>query len=220
LISSAQAITAAGAVHHHLDLAELAARQKAGVDEAGGGDDGGAVLVVVEDGNVHPLPERGLDHEAFGRGDVLEVDAAEARFEQRHRVDEGVGVLGRHFEVDRVDVGEPLEQHRLAFHHRLRRQRAEIAEAENRGAVGDDGDEVALGRQVVGANRIGGDGPDRNRDAWRIGEAEVALALHGLGGDDLELAGAAAGMEVDRLGLGIFDVALAHCPAHSFASGP
>ena len=60
------------------------------------------------------------------------------------------GVFGRDLDVDRIDVGEALEQHRLAFHHRLRSQRAEIAEAEDRRAVGDDGDEIALGGQVVG----------------------------------------------------------------------
>ena len=35
---------------------------------------------------------------------------------------------GVDFEIDRIDVGEALEQDRLAFHHRLGGQRAEIAE--------------------------------------------------------------------------------------------
>ena len=39
----------ARAVHHHLDVFDLAARQMQRIDDAGGGDDGGAVLVVVED---------------------------------------------------------------------------------------------------------------------------------------------------------------------------
>ena len=60
------------------------------------------------------------------------------------------GILGRDFEIDGIDVGEAFEQHRFAFHHRLGRQRAAIAKAENGGAVGDDGDEIALGRVVVG----------------------------------------------------------------------
>ena len=50
-----------------------------------------------------------------------------------------------HFDVEHVHIGEALEQHALAFHHRLRRQRAAIAQAENRRAVGDDGDEIGLG---------------------------------------------------------------------------
>ena len=88
----------------------------------------------------------------------------------------------------RIDVGETLEQHRLAFHHRLGGERAAIAEPQDRGAVGDDGDEIALGRVVVGEALILGDRQHRHRDAGRIGERQVALRRHRLGGDDLELA--------------------------------
>jgi hypothetical protein len=37
-----------------------------------------------------------------------------------------------------------FEQHGLAFHHRLGGERAEIAEAQDGGAIGDDRDEIAL----------------------------------------------------------------------------
>ncbi len=142
-----------------------------------------------------------------GRGDVLEVDAAEARLHQRDRLDELVGILGVELDVDRIDVGEALEQHRLAFHHRLGGERAEIAEAEDGGAVGDDRDEIALGGVIVGEVGILGDGADRHGDAGRISEAEVALRRHRLGGDDLDLAGPAHRMEFERLGFREFDVA-------------
>src|SRR3546814_8127280 len=94
-------------------------------DLPGGGDDRGAVLVVMEHRNVHPLPQRLLDDEAFGALDVLKVDPAEARLHQFDRVDEAIDILGLEFEVDRVDIGEALEQHRLAFHHRLGGERSE-----------------------------------------------------------------------------------------------
>ena len=82
-----------------------------------------------------------------------------------------VGILGVELDVDRIDVGEALEQHRLAFHHRLGGERAEIAEAEDRGAVGDDRDEIALGGIVIGLARILGDGarPARRRRANKRG---------------------------------------------------
>ena len=67
-----------------------------------------------------------------------------------HAVDDGVDVGRVDHEVDAVDVGEALEERGLALHHRLGRQRAEIAEAEDGRAVGDDGDQVALGGVVVG----------------------------------------------------------------------
>ena len=87
------------------------------------------MLVVVEDRDVHHLLELLLDDEAVRRLDVLEVDAAERGSEVAHGRNEGVDIFGVDLEVDRVDVGKALEEHRLAFHHRLRRQRAEIAEA-------------------------------------------------------------------------------------------
>ena len=211
LISSVQAIAAApGAVDDHADVLEFPVGQEAGVDQAGGGDDRGAMLVVMEHRDVHPFLERLLDDEAVGRGDVLQVDPAETGAEQLDRIDEPLRVGGVDLEVDRIDVGEALEQHRLAFHHRLRRQRAEIAEAEDGGAVGNDGDEIALGGEVIGLARIGGDFFDRNGDAGRISEAEVALSRHRLGSDDLDLARPPAGVEIQRLVAREFDVALAH----------
>ena len=51
---------------------------------------------------------------------------------------------GVDFQIDGIDIGEALEQDRLALHHRLGGQRAEIAETENGGAVGNDGDQIAL----------------------------------------------------------------------------
>ena len=172
LISSVQAIAAAPAPFTTtLMSASLRPGQVAGVDQAGGGDDRGAVLVVVEDRDVHPLAQRLLDDEAVGRGDVLEVDPAEARLEQFDASMNRCASSVVDLDVDRVDVGEALEQHRLAFHHRLRRERAEIAEAEDRGAVGDDRDEIALGRIIVGAGRDlrRSRAPERRRPANKRG---------------------------------------------------
>jgi hypothetical protein len=67
------------------------------------------------------------------------------------RVDELVDVLGVDLEIDGIDIGKALEQHRLALHHRLGRQRAEIAEAQNGGAVGDHRHHVAFGGVIEGA---------------------------------------------------------------------
>ena len=122
--------------------------------------------------------------------------------EVAHAVDEGVDVLGVDQQVDGVDVGEALEQRALALHHRLGRQRAEIAEAEDGGAVGDDGDEVALVGVVVGERRVLGDRLHRHGDARRIGERQVALGGQRLGRRDLELAGLALGVELQRFLVG------------------
>ena len=184
----------AGAVHHQLGLAQFPAGEMAGVDQAGGGDDRGAVLVVVEDRDVHQFAQTLLDDEAFRRLDVFQVDAAEAGPEEAHGVDEFVDVLGADLEVDAVDVGEALEQRDLAFHDRLGRDRAEVAEAEHGGAVGDHGDHVALGRVVVGERRVAGDVQARFRDARRIGQREIAGGRDRLADACFQLPGPAAGV--------------------------
>ena len=68
-------------------------------------------------------------------------------------------VVGGDLDVEHVDVGELLEQHRLAFHHRLGGERADIAEAEHGGAVGHHRDQIAA------HGERGGLRPDRRR--WR-----------------------------------------------------
>ena len=112
------------------------------------------------------------------------------------------GSSDRHLEIDGIDVGEALEQHRLAFHHRFCRQRAAIAETENGGAVGDDGDEIALGGVIEGAAFVLGDGQHRHGDAGRIGQRQVALGRHRLGGHDFELARAALAVKQQRFLVG------------------
>jgi hypothetical protein len=176
------------------------------VDQAGGRDDRGAVLVVMEHRNVHPLPQRLLDHEAFGGLDVFQVDAAEARLEQLDTVDEGVDILGLHLEVDRIDIGEALEEDGLALHHRLGRKRAEIAEPQDRRAVRDHGDQVALGGIVIGGRRILGDRQHGHGHAGRIGQRQVALRRHRLGRDDFDFSRPALGVIEQRLALRKLDV--------------
>jgi hypothetical protein len=85
-----------------------------------------------------------------GRGDVFEIDAAEGRGDAAHRLDELLRMLGMDLDVEHVDVGEVLEQDRLAFHHRLAGERADIAQPEHGAAVGDHGDQIALVGVAVG----------------------------------------------------------------------
>ena len=88
------------------------------------------MLIVVEHGNAHAGLRLLLDLETFGTLDVLEIDSAEGRLERDDDVDQLVDVQFRHLDVEDVDAGEFLEQNRLAFHHRLGRERADRAEAQ------------------------------------------------------------------------------------------
>ena len=155
----------ASAVYDDADFPHLTSGQRAGVDQPGGGDDGGAMLVIMKDGDVHPLFQRLFDDEAIGRGDVFQIDAAKAWAHQSHRVDKGFGIFGIEFQINRINISKAFEQDRLALHHRFGGQRAEIAEAKDGCAVGDDGDEIALCRIFISKRRIFSDGAHGDGDA-------------------------------------------------------
>ena len=146
------------------------------------------MLVIMEDGNIHQLAQALLDDKALGRLDVFEVDAAEGGAEIAHRIDEGIRIFGVDFQIDGIDIGKTLEEHGLAFHHRLGGERAQIAETENGRAIGNDGDQIAARRVVISLAGIFRDRQHRHGHTGRIGQRQVALRRHRLGRDDLELA--------------------------------
>ena len=84
-----------------LDVLLLLADNLQRVRQAGEGDDSGAVLIVMEDGNVALFLQLALDLKAARRGDVLEVDAAEAAGDVVNGLDELVDVLRLHAEGGR-----------------------------------------------------------------------------------------------------------------------
>ena len=122
-----------------------------------------------------------FDLEAFRRLDVFEIDAAEGRLQRRDDLDQLLGSVRVDLEVEHVDAGEFLEQDRLAFHHRLGRQRTDIAEAEHGGAVGDDRDQIAARGSSAASRGIGDDRLAGRGHARRIGERQVALVAERLG---------------------------------------
>jgi hypothetical protein len=160
------------------------------VQQCGEDDDRSAVLVVVEDGDCRAPRTAAprFDLEAARRGDVLQVDPAEDGRECGNRPHELVRVGRR--EADRPASMLANSLNRIAFplHHRQRRIRADVAEPENRGAVGDDRDRVLLDRQVPHLFGLVGDCAADARDARRVGHREVVARLQRHLRDDLELA--------------------------------
>ncbi len=167
----------AGARHRHVKVLDAVAGEPAGVEQRREDHDRRAVLVVVEDRDVELVLQAALDLEAAWRGDVLEVDAAEAGRHQPHGLNDLVRVLG--IEADRhgVDVAELLEQHRLALHHGHGGSRADVAQAEHGAAVRDHGHRVRLDRELVGLIRIVVDRHAHAPDARRVGHREVVARL-------------------------------------------
>ena len=106
----------------------------------------------MEDRDFELGVEAVLDLKARRRGDVLEVDATVLRRQGLHRGDHALGIgLADVLAVltaagerhrPRVHVTKGLEEHGLPLHNRDGRRRAEVAEAENRRAVGNDADEI------------------------------------------------------------------------------
>ena len=158
---------------HDLDVLGLLPDDLERVHEGGVDDDRRAVLVVVEDRDVEGRAQAVLDLEAARRGDVLQVDRAVAGRDRGHGRHDLVGVGRREADGPAVDAAELLQQHRLALHHGHRRFRADVAEAEHRGPVGDDGDRVALDRQAPRLLRVVRDRLRDARDAGRVGHREV-----------------------------------------------
>ncbi len=170
-------------------LAQFLADHPQPVENRRADGDGGAMLIVVKDRDTHAAAQLALDVEAFGRLDVLEVDAAEGGFEGSDDFDHPVGVALVELDVEHVDARELLEEYALAFHHRLGCQRADRAEAEDGRPVRDHADQVGACSQV---GRLGGVTHDllaRHRDPRRIGEREIALVDERLGWRDRYLSG-------------------------------
>ena len=93
------------------------------------------MLVVMKYGNFHARLELVFDVEALGRLEIFQIDTAKGWLQRGDHRDHVIDVMRVDLDVEHVDAGKFLEQHRLAFHHRLTRERADIAEAEHCGAV-------------------------------------------------------------------------------------
>ena len=173
---------------HDAELLEVFLDDPQRVEERRQHHDRGAVLIVVEHRDVQLLAQPVLDLEAAGGRDVLEVDAAEPRSQVLDRLDDLVRFLGGQADGEGVDAGELFEEHRLAFHHRHRRLRPDVAEPQDGRAVGDDRDGVLLHRQGERALTIFFDGQADPCDPGGVRHREVVARTNGHLALDLDLA--------------------------------
>ena len=170
------------------DVLLLLSHHLQGVGEGGGDDHGGAVLVVVEDGDVTELLQSPLHLEAPGGGDILQVDAPEALGDKVDGPDHLVHVLGVHADGEGVHPGELLEEDAFALHDGHPGLGADVPQAQDGGAVGDDRHHVLPPGQGEGLGGVllylqaGG------RHPRRIGQGQVLPGPDGIPGDDLQLA--------------------------------
>ena len=146
------------------------------------------MLVVVEHRNLHALAQLALHIKTIRRLDVFEVDAAKSRLQRGDDVHQLVQVvLFVNLDVKHINTGKLLEQNRLALHHRLGCQRADIAQAQDGGAIGNHRYQIAPAGVFEDGVGVFGDFLARRSNAGRIGQRQVMLVdqLGGRGDGDL-----------------------------------
>ena len=149
--------------------------------------DGRAMLIVVEDRDLHALAQLAFHVEAIGSLDVFEVDGAKGGLQRCDHLHQLGGVLFVDLDVEHIDARKLLEQDGLAFHHRLGGQRADVAQAQHGGAVGNHGHQVAARRVAEGVGRVLHDLFARGSHTGRVGQREIVLVDHLLGRGNRQL---------------------------------
>src|SRR6266508_939415 len=143
------------------------------VDQRGENHDCRSVLIVMKDRDLHFPLQTVLDLEAARGRDVFQVDAAEAGRDRLDRPHDLIRVGRVQTDGPRIDVGEFLEEHCLAFHHRHRCLRADVAQSQYSRPVGYDGDGVLLDRQRVDLFGVVVDRHADARHAGRVGHRKI-----------------------------------------------
>ena len=123
----------------------------------------------MENGDIHALAADFLDDKTIGGFDVFKVDRTKRRFQRADDVGQFLGVALVQLDIKTVDVCEFLEQDRLALHHRLGCQPADVAKAQNGGAIGDNADQITARGIVAGGVGVGLDLETCLGHAGRIG---------------------------------------------------
>ena len=196
-MSSASDACRSGTDEHHAHLVDLLAHDCQGAQQRGSGDHGASMLVIMHHGNRHGLAQRFFNEEAIRRLDVFEIDATDSRLEKLAKLDDVFRFLRIHLQIENIDIRETFEEYRFPFHDWLSRQCTDVSQTENPGAIGDDRDQISsrgvleaqLGRSCNLAARF--------RHSWRIGQTQVRLGTTRLGGDNLDLALAAAAVIIE-----------------------
>ena len=115
----------------------------------------------MENGNIEHAFQGFFNVKAFRRLDILQVDAAKGRGDGCHHLDDLIRVMGIHFDIEHINIGELLEQYPFAFHHRLACQRAAVTEPQDSCAIRDHSHQVPLGRVFIGIRGVLFDLQDR-----------------------------------------------------------
>ncbi|KPY93914.1 hypothetical protein ALO94_201237 [Pseudomonas syringae pv. spinaceae] len=156
------------------------------------------MLVIVENRDVALFDQCFLDLKALRCLDVFQVDATEGDGDTLDGVDERLRAFGIDFDIENVDTGETLEQNPFTFHNRLGGQWAQIAEAENRGAIGNNCYQVAFAGVLVSQLGVTGNFTHGFSNARAVGQSQVTSGCGRLGEFDAQLPRTRIGMVFER----------------------
>ena len=127
----------------------------------------------MKDRDVHLGLQAFLDLEAARRADVFQVDAPERGGQELDGGDDLLHVLRSQADRKGVHVGELLEEHGLAFHHRQRGLGPDVSQPQDGRPVGYDRYPVAARRVFPDLFLILGNFSARLGHAWRVHDAQV-----------------------------------------------
>ena len=132
----------------------------------------------MEDRNIQFLFQPLFDLKAFGRSDVLQVDAAEYRCDPTDCFDDLLGILGVQTDRESIHISEPLEQQRFSLHNRHGCLSADIAQSQYRRTITDHRNQIALGCISVGQSCVPGDLQTGLCHTGSIGQAQILGSVH------------------------------------------
>ncbi|CCY17343.1 uncharacterized protein BN782_00124 [Eubacterium sp. CAG:786] len=140
------------------------------------------MLVVVEYRDIQSFLELCFDLEAAGSGDVFQVYSTEAVGNKFDGSNYLVGVLALNAERECVNAAEFLEKAALSLHYGHSRKTTDVAKTQHSRAVGDDCNEIAAARQLVGKVGVLCDLKAGLRNAGGIRKGEILAGVDGRAG--------------------------------------
>lgn len=183
---------------HHAFM-QLPLHPLGGGEQRGQRHDRGAVLVVVQHRLGQTLLQFLLHLEAGRPGNVLQLNGAERLLDTHHRVHDQLGIGVVHQDGHAGQSGKLPEQRGLAFHDRQTGQCADVAQAQDGRAVGDDRHRLAQIGVFVGQLGFFTDGQAHACHPGRVDVAQLLQAAHRLAGHHLYFAALVAVEHAVRL---------------------
>ena len=104
----------------------------------------------MENRDVAALLELTLNFKAARGGNIFQIDAAKAAREKGNGVDDLINILAPNAQRNGVHIAERFKEDAFALHHRHAGLRADIAQAQHRRAVCDDGYRIPAACEVIG----------------------------------------------------------------------